>query len=34
MGDKNPKKSEAVMQAMLKMKRIDSKALQAAYDIA
>lgn len=34
MGDKNPKKADAVMQAMLKMKRIDSKALQEAYDTA
>ena len=34
MGDKNPKKSQAVMQAMLKMKKIDIKGLQAAYDAA
>ena len=34
MTDKNPKKAEAVMQAMLKMKKIDSKTLQDAYDRA
>jgi predicted 3-demethylubiquinone-9 3-methyltransferase (glyoxalase superfamily) len=34
MTDKNPKKAEAVMQAMLKMKKIDSNALQEAYDRA
>jgi predicted 3-demethylubiquinone-9 3-methyltransferase (glyoxalase superfamily) len=34
MGDKNPRKSQAVMQAMLKMKKIDIKGLQAAYDAA
>jgi predicted 3-demethylubiquinone-9 3-methyltransferase (glyoxalase superfamily) len=34
MGDKNPKKSQAVMQALLKMKKIDIKGLQAAYDAA
>jgi predicted 3-demethylubiquinone-9 3-methyltransferase (glyoxalase superfamily) len=34
MGDKNPKKSQAVMQALLKMKKIDIKGLQAAYDVA
>ena len=32
MGDKNPKKANAVMQAMLQMKKIDIKGLQQAYD--
>jgi predicted 3-demethylubiquinone-9 3-methyltransferase (glyoxalase superfamily) len=30
--DKNPKKANAAMQAMLKMKKIDIKALQQAFD--
>jgi predicted 3-demethylubiquinone-9 3-methyltransferase (glyoxalase superfamily) len=34
MTDKNPKKAEAVMQAMLKMKKIDANVLQQAYDQA
>lgn len=34
MGDKNPKKSLAVMQAMMKMKKIIIKDLQDAYDNA
>ena len=34
MGDKNPKKAGAVVQAMLKMKKIDIKGLQQAYDAA
>lgn len=34
MGDKNPKKAKAVMDAMLKMKKIDVKTLQDAYDNA
>ena len=32
MGDKNPQKANAVMQAMLQMKKIDIKGLQQAYD--
>ena len=32
MGDKNPKKANAAVQAMLKMKKIDIKGLQQAYD--
>jgi predicted 3-demethylubiquinone-9 3-methyltransferase (glyoxalase superfamily) len=32
--DKNPKKAQAAMQAMLQMKKIDGKALQDAYDRA
>src|SRR5881396_1833873 len=32
MGDRNPKKANAVMQAMLQMKKIDIKGLQQAYD--
>ncbi len=32
MGDNNPKKANAVMQAMLQMKKIDIKGLQQAYD--
>jgi predicted 3-demethylubiquinone-9 3-methyltransferase (glyoxalase superfamily) len=34
MGDKNPKKAGAVMQAMLKMTKIDIKGLKKAYDAA
>lgn len=34
MGDSNPKKSQAVMQAMLKMNRIEVDKLQEAYDKA
>jgi len=34
MMDKNPKKSQAVMQAMLKMQKIDANELQRAYDAA
>lgn len=32
--DKDPKKANAAMQAMLKMKKIDIKGLQQAYDAA
>jgi predicted 3-demethylubiquinone-9 3-methyltransferase (glyoxalase superfamily) len=32
MGDKNPKKANAAVQAMLKMKKIDITGLQQAYD--
>jgi len=32
MGDRNPKKANAVMQAMLQMKKIDIEGLQQAYD--
>ena len=32
LGDKNPKKANAALQAMLKMKKIDIKGLQQAYD--
>ena len=32
MGDKDPKKAAKVMQAMLKMVKIDIAALQKAYD--
>ena len=32
MGDPDPEKSQRVMQAMLKMKKIEIKDLQAAYD--
>jgi predicted 3-demethylubiquinone-9 3-methyltransferase (glyoxalase superfamily) len=32
LGDKNPKKAKAAMQAMLQMKKIDIKGLQQAYD--
>jgi predicted 3-demethylubiquinone-9 3-methyltransferase (glyoxalase superfamily) len=32
MGDKDPEKSKRVMQAMLKMQKIEIKALQQAYD--
>jgi predicted 3-demethylubiquinone-9 3-methyltransferase (glyoxalase superfamily) len=34
LGDKDPKKANSVMQAMLKMKKIDIKGLQQAYDRA
>lgn len=34
MGDPNPVKAQAAMQAMLKMNKIESKVLQAAYDQA
>jgi predicted 3-demethylubiquinone-9 3-methyltransferase (glyoxalase superfamily) len=34
MGDKNAKKANAAVQAMLKMKKIDIKALQQAFDAA
>jgi predicted 3-demethylubiquinone-9 3-methyltransferase (glyoxalase superfamily) len=34
MGDKNPKKAGAAVQAMLQMKKIDIKGLQRAYDKA
>jgi predicted 3-demethylubiquinone-9 3-methyltransferase (glyoxalase superfamily) len=34
LGDKNPKKANAAVQAMLKMKKIDIKGLQEAYDRA
>ena len=34
MGDKNPKKAGAAVQAMLQMKKIDIKGLQQAYDKA
>jgi predicted 3-demethylubiquinone-9 3-methyltransferase (glyoxalase superfamily) len=32
LGDKDPEKAERVMQAMLKMQKIDVKVLQQAYD--
>jgi predicted 3-demethylubiquinone-9 3-methyltransferase (glyoxalase superfamily) len=32
LGDKNPKKANAVMEAMLQMRKIDIKGLQQAYD--
>lgn len=32
LSDKDPKKSQNVMQAMLQMKKIDSRKLQQAYD--
>ncbi|MDE3087792.1 MAG: VOC family protein [Chloroflexota bacterium] len=32
LGDKNPKKAQNVMQAMLKMKKIDIATLRRAYD--
>lgn len=32
MGDRDPEKSKRVMEAMLKMKKIDVAVLQAAYD--
>jgi len=34
LSDKNTKKANAAMQAMLRMKKIDIKALQQAYDRA
>lgn len=34
LGDPNPAKSQAALQAMLQMNKIDSAALQAAYDAA
>ena len=34
LSDKDPKKSQGVMKAMLQMKKIDSKKLQQAYDQA
>jgi predicted 3-demethylubiquinone-9 3-methyltransferase (glyoxalase superfamily) len=34
LSDKDPKKSQNVMKAMLQMKKIDSKKLQKAYDQA
>jgi predicted 3-demethylubiquinone-9 3-methyltransferase (glyoxalase superfamily) len=34
MGDKNPAKSKAVMNAMMQMSKIESKELQEAYDKA
>ena len=34
LGDKDPAKSSAVMQAMLKMKKIDIERLKQAYDAA
>jgi len=34
LGDKNPKKANAAVQAMLKMKKIDIKGLQQAFDAA
>lgn len=34
LGDKDPKKANAAMQAMLRMQRIDIKGLQQAYDRA
>lgn len=34
MGDKNPKKAGAAVQAMLQMKKIDIKGLQEAFDAA
>ena len=34
MSDKNPKKAGAAVQAMLKMKKIDIKGLQQAFDAA
>ncbi|MGH7752214.1 MAG: VOC family protein [Gemmatimonadales bacterium] len=34
LGDKNPKKAAAAMQAMLKMKKIDIKQLEGAYNRA
>ena len=34
LGDKDPKKSQSVMQAMMHMKKIDIKGLQDAYDAA
>ena len=34
LSDKDPRKSQSVMKAMLQMKKIDSKKLQQAYDQA
>jgi len=34
LGDKDPRKSQSVMKAMMQMKKIDIKALQDAYDRA
>jgi predicted 3-demethylubiquinone-9 3-methyltransferase (glyoxalase superfamily) len=34
LGDKDPKKANAAMQAMLQMKKIDIQGLQQAYDAA
>lgn len=34
LGDKDPKKSQSVMKAMMQMKKIDIKGLQEAYDQA
>lgn len=34
LGDKDPKKSQNVMKAMMQMKKIDIKGLQDAYDAA
>jgi len=34
LGDKDPKKSQSVMQAMMQMKKIDIRGLQEAYDQA
>jgi predicted 3-demethylubiquinone-9 3-methyltransferase (glyoxalase superfamily) len=34
MSDPNPEKARRVMEAMLKMKRLDIRQLQAAYDRA
>ena len=34
LGDKDPKKSQSVMQAMMQMKKIDIQGLQDAYDQA
>ena len=32
LGDKDPKKANRVMQAMMQMKKLDIKGLQQAYD--
>jgi hypothetical protein len=32
LGDKDPEKAKRAMEAMLKMKKIDIKALQEAHD--
>jgi predicted 3-demethylubiquinone-9 3-methyltransferase (glyoxalase superfamily) len=34
LGDKDPKKANAAMQAMLRMQKIDIKELQQAHDRA
>jgi predicted 3-demethylubiquinone-9 3-methyltransferase (glyoxalase superfamily) len=34
LGDKDPKKANAALQAMLKMKKLDIRGLQQAYDAA